>query len=112
MSAVLAPSVVCIDAGSGDERILAAVKNALQLVSVVASPIPVLMLATIVFLRHELTTPTHSLIELTGVSLLILNVGAFGSAKRWIASGPALVWLALLGICVIGFLPASLPAMA
>jgi hypothetical protein len=86
-------------------------KNLLPSVCALASPIPVLMLATVVALRHGFPTPTHALVKMAGLSLFVLNVAAFGSKKRWMFSGPALPWLALVAVSLLGLSPlASFPA--
>ncbi len=81
---------------------LSYVKSVLQLVCTAASPIPVLMLITVVALRHGFSTPLHPLVKIAGLSLLALNVAAFGSDKRWMLSGPMLVFVTLIGVSLIG----------
>src|SRR5271165_2365333 len=81
---------------------LRSVREVLQLVSAVASPTPILMLVTVVALRHGFPTPTNSLIKLAGVSLLVVNGVAFGSARRWILSGPVLSLIALIAVSLLG----------
>ena len=81
---------------------LSYVKSVLQLVCTAACPIPVLMLITVVALRHGFSTPLHPLVKIAGLSLLALNVAAFGSDKRWMLSGPMLVFVTLIGVSLIG----------
>lgn len=70
------------------------------------------MLVTVVTLRHGSPTPTYSLLKMAGLSLLVLNVAAFGSKRRWMLSGPALLLLTLIGISLIGLSRvASFPAV-
>lgn len=91
---------------------LSHIRSLLQLVCTVASPIPVLMLVTVVALRHGVPTPTHSLVKMAGLSLLILNVAAFGSKKRWMFSGPALLFMTVIAVSLIGLSRvASFPAV-
>jgi hypothetical protein len=85
----------------------------LQFVCVVASPIPVLMLVTVVVLRHGFATPTQALVKMAGLSLLVLDAAAFGSKRRWMGSGPALLLITLIGISLIGLSRvATFPAVA
>ncbi len=81
---------------------LRSVKEVLQLVSVVASPAPILMLVTVVVLRYGFLTPINSLIKLAGVSLLVVNATAFGSARRWMFSGPVLSLIVLVAVSLVG----------
>ena len=91
---------------------LSNVKNVLQLVCTAASPIPLLMLITVVALRHGFATPLHPLLKIAGISLLAINVAAFGSEKRWMLSGPILAFVTLVGISLIGLSKAaSFPAV-
>jgi hypothetical protein len=78
------------------------VRDVLQLVSAVASPASILMLVTVVALRHGFLTPTNSLIKLAGVSLLVVNAAAFGSARRWMLSGPVLSLIILVAVSLVG----------
>jgi hypothetical protein len=78
------------------------IRDLLQPVCTLASPIPVLMLVTVVALRLGFLTPTHSLVKMAGLSLLVLNVAAFGSKKRWMLSGPALLLVTLIGVSLLG----------
>jgi len=71
---------------------------------VVASPIPLLMLATVVVLRGGFAIPTTALARAAGISLLIVNIGAFGSRRRWFICGPALSLLSLLAIAGFGLI--------
>jgi len=88
------------------------IRSPLQLVCTVASPIPLLMLVTVVALRHGFPTPTHSLVKMAGLSLLVLNVAGFGSKKRWMFSGPALLLITLIAVCLLGLSRvASFPAV-
>ena len=91
---------------------LSNVKSVLQMVCAAASPIPVLMLITVVALRHGFATPLHPLVKIAGLSLLAINVAAFGSQKRWMLSGPVLAFVTLIGISLIGLSKAaSFPAV-
>jgi hypothetical protein len=91
---------------------LAFIRSHLQLVCTVASPIPVLMLVTVVVFRQGFFSPTHPLVKMVGLSLLILNLAAFGSKKHWLFSGPALLLMTLFGVSLIGLSRlASLPAI-
>jgi hypothetical protein len=91
---------------------LSHVKSALQLVCTAASPIPVLMLITVITLRHGFSTPLHPLVKIAGLSLLAINVAAFGSEKRWMLSGPVLVFVTVIAISLIGLSKTgSIPAV-
>jgi hypothetical protein len=71
-----------------------------------ASAIPVVMLATILVLRSGFASPVAELVRLAGISLLLVNVSAFGSHKQWIFSPPAMPLWALVGVTGIGlYLP-------
>jgi len=49
---------------------------------------------------------------MAGLSLLVLNVAAFGSKKLWMFSGPALLLITLIGVSLIGLSRvASFPAV-
>ncbi len=73
-----------------------------------ASAIPVVMLATILVLRSGYASPVAELVRLTGISLLLVNVSAFGSRKQWVFSAPAMPFWALAGVTVIGlYLPSG-----
>jgi hypothetical protein len=75
---------------------------------VVASAITVVMLATILVLRTGFASPVAELLRLAGISLLLVNVSAFGSRKRWIFSPPAMPLWALVTVTAIGlYLPAG-----
>lgn len=71
----------------------------------VASVVPVLMFATVVVLRGGFPTPVGPLFKIAGISLLVVNVAAFGSRKHWLLSGPILSLLTLLAITAIGLSP-------
>jgi hypothetical protein len=75
---------------------------------VVASVIPVVMLATILVLRTGYAGPASALLRLAGISLLLANASAFGSRKRWILSPPAMPLWVLVAVTAIGlYLPAG-----
>src|SRR5271154_5018124 len=81
---------------------LSRIRNWVQSACVLASPIPLLMLGTVVSLRHGFPTPTNSLVKMAGLSLLVLNVPGLGSKKRWMFSGPALMLITVIGISLVG----------
>ncbi len=60
------------------------------------------MMLTVVALRYRLSTPLFPLAKMAGISLLVLGVAAFGSKRRWMLSGPALTFIALVGVCLLG----------
>src|SRR5215471_6388133 len=76
--------------------------EAIPLICTIASPIPVLMFGTILFFRSGYPTYSSQLASLAGISLLLVNVIGFGSAKSWKACGAALAVLALAGMVALG----------
>ncbi len=110
MSAVLATPRPPVDLSPNCRTALARIYASLQLVCTVATPIPVLMIGTVVLLRHGLPTPTPALVKMAGLSLFVLCASASGSKRRWMFSGPALTSIALVVICLIGL--SRLPALA
>jgi hypothetical protein len=75
---------------------------------VMASAIPLVMLATIVVLRMGYASPVAALLRLAGISLLLVNASAFGSRKQWIFSPPAMPLWALVAVTAVGlYLPAG-----
>ncbi len=81
------------------------VSQLLQSVCALVTPIPLLMLVTVLVLRQGFPTPTHPLIKMAGLSLFVLNVAAFGSKRRWMFAGPVLLLAALLVLCLAGLSP-------
>jgi hypothetical protein len=73
-------------------------------ICVVASCIPFLMLATIIVLRSGYPTPVRALVEMVGLSLLIVNVSGLVQSKRWYACGFACSLYALLFLTGLGLL--------
>jgi hypothetical protein len=72
----------------------------------IASAIPLVILATILVLRSGFASPMAGLVRLAGISLLLVNVSAFGSHKQWIFSPPAMSLWALVGVTAVGlYLP-------
>jgi hypothetical protein len=63
------------------------------------------MFATVVLLRGGFPTPVDALLKITGISLLVVNAGAFGSRKNWLLSGPTVSLLTLLIVTAIGLSP-------
>lgn len=82
--------------------------SALQMVCALVTPVPVLMLAMVLVLRRGFLAPTPALVKMAGLSLLVLNVAGLGSMRRWLLSGPALVFATLIGISLIGLSPGAL----
>jgi hypothetical protein len=76
-----------------------------RLVCAVASAVPLLMFATVVVLRGGFPTPVDALLKMTGVSLLVVNAGAFGSRKHWLLCGPMVSLFTLLVVTAIGLSP-------
>jgi hypothetical protein len=76
-----------------------------RLVCLVASVGPLLMFATIVILRGGFPTPIGALLKIVGISLLVVNAGAFGSRKYWLLCGPILSLLTLFIVTAIGLSP-------
>jgi len=76
-----------------------------RLAGLVASTVPLLMLATVVILRGGFPTPLGALLKVAGVSLLVVNAGAFGSRKYWLLCGPIVSLLTLVTVTAIGLSP-------
>jgi hypothetical protein len=73
--------------------------------ALVASVACVLMFVTVEVLRSGFGAPVNGLAKLAGLSLLVVNVAAFGSQKKWLLSGPALSFLALVLLSILGLSP-------
>jgi hypothetical protein len=113
MSAAFATPLPNVALSSINRPPLAQILASLELVCAATSPVPVLMVFTVALLRHGLSTPVVPLAKMAGVSLLVLNVGAFASKRRWMFSGATLTLLTLLGVCLIGLSKLALsPATA
>jgi hypothetical protein len=76
-----------------------------RLVCVVSSAVPLLMFATVVILRGGFSTPVDALLQMTGISLLVVNAGAFGSRKHWSLCGPMVSLFVVLMVTAIGLSP-------
>ena len=76
-----------------------------RLVCAMVSVVPLLMLATVVILRGGFPTPLAALWRITGISLLVINAGAFGSTKNWLLSAPMSSLLTLVVATGIGLSP-------
>ena len=76
-----------------------------RLVCAFASVVPLLMFATVVILRGGFPTPVAALCKIAGISLLVVNAGAFGSTKNWMLCGPMLSLLTLVLVTAIGLSP-------
>jgi hypothetical protein len=63
------------------------------------------MFATVVLLRGGFPTPVDALLKMTGISLLVVNAGAFGSRKHWLLCGPIVSLLTLLIVTATGLSP-------
>jgi uncharacterized membrane protein len=81
------------------------------LVCVLVSPIPVLMVLTIIVLRSGYSVPVGGLLRITGIALLMINVLAFGDQARWFLRGPALALLTLFGVILAGMSFAGTPRL-
>jgi hypothetical protein len=82
-----------------------------RLVCLVASVAPLLMFATVVILRGGFPTPVGALLKMVGISLLVLNAGAFGSRKYWLLCGPIVSLLTLLVVTAVGLSPIGSSAL-
>ena len=83
-----------------------------RLVCLVASVVPLLMFATVVILRGGFPTPIGALLKIVGISLLVVNAGAFGSKKHWWLCGPVVSLLTLLLVTAIGLSPMGSSALS
>lgn len=102
MAAVFAAPQPSIELSTTSRTRLAGIFASLQLVCAAATPIPILMMLTVVALRYRLPTPLFPLVKIAGIALLVLNVAVFGSKRRWMLSGPAVALMTLLGVCLLG----------
>jgi hypothetical protein len=76
-----------------------------RLVCAVASGVPLLMFATVVLLRGGFSIPVGALLKITGISLLVVNAGAFGSRRHWLLCGPMVSLFGVLIVTAIGLSP-------
>ncbi len=76
-----------------------------RLVCALASVVSLLMFATVIVLRGGFPTPVAALLKIAGISLLVVNVCALGSAKNWLLCGPLLSFLTLIAVMSAGLSP-------
>ncbi|MFZ0800484.1 MAG: hypothetical protein WCA13_17385 [Terriglobales bacterium] len=69
------------------------------------------MSATIVVLRGGFPTPFGALLKMAGISLLVVNAGAFGARKHWLLCRPMVSLLTLLIVTAIGLSPIGRSAL-
>jgi len=82
--------------------LLLAGRHRARLICLLASAIPFVMLATVIVLRGGFPVPTLALLKMVGISLLVINMGAFSPGKQWLLCGPMLSIATLLLVAAIG----------
>ena len=74
-------------------------------VGVIASCIPLVMIGMVVVLRSGYPTPVRGLMEIVGLSLLVVNAAALSRSQTWYRCGLAISLYVFLFVIALGFSP-------